>query len=89
MGREKAGFDLEKGGLVCGSCAAGMQRKRQLSMATIKQLQWIGSRDLQRASRIKFNRQTLREGLDFLEAFVPYHLGREPRSLTFLRQIRG
>jgi len=89
IGKTKVAFDLEKGGLVCGTCAsAGTNRKRYLSVGTVKQLQWIESRDLKRASRIKFNRQALREGLDFLEAFVPYHLGKEPRSLTFLRQIR-
>ena len=88
MGKAKVGYDLEKGGLVCGTCASGMQRKQHLSVGTIKQLQWIESKDLNRASRIKFDRQTLKEGLHFLEAFVPYHLGKEPRSLTFLRQIR-
>lgn len=88
MGKTKVGFDLKKGGLVCETCASKMQRKRYLSIGVIKQLQWIESRDLNRASRIRFNHQTLREGLEFLEAFVPYHLGKEPRSLTFLRQIR-
>jgi DNA repair protein RecO (recombination protein O) len=89
MGAAKAGFDLKKGGIVCAACATGTQRKQALSLATIKQLQWIESRDLNRASRIKFNGQTLKEGLDFLEAFVPYHLGKEPRSLIFLRKIRA
>ena len=89
MGKAKVGYSLEKGGLVCGTCATGMQQKQHLSVGTIKQLQWIGGRDLNRASRVKFNRQTLKEGLDFLEAFVPYHLGKEPRSLTFLKQIRA
>lgn len=88
MGKTTIGYDLKKGGLVCGTCASGMQRKQQLSVGMIKQLQWIESGDLNRASRIKFNRQALKEGLDFLEAFVPYHLGKEPRSLTFLKQIR-
>jgi DNA repair protein RecO (recombination protein O) len=88
MGREKVAFNLEKGGLVCETCASGMQRKRYLSKGIIKQLQWIESRDLNRASRIRFNHKALKEGLEFLEAFVPYHLGKEPRSLTFLRQIR-
>ena len=88
MGETSVGFDLEKGGLVCKKCASGAFRKRYLSKGMIKQLQWIESGDLNRASRIRFNHQALREGLDFLEAFVPYHLGKEPRSLTFLRQIR-
>ncbi len=88
VGGKKIAFNLEKGGLVCATCASGMQRKQYLSKGMIKQLQWIESRDLDRASRIRFNHQALKEGLEFLEAFVPYHLGKEPRSLTFLRQIR-
>lgn len=88
MGRKKVGFDLEKGGLVCETCASGIQRERYLSKGMIKQLQWIESQDLNRAARIRFNRQAIKEGLEFLEAFVPYHLGKEPRSLAFLRQLR-
>jgi DNA repair protein RecO (recombination protein O) len=38
--------------------------------------------------RVKFAPDALREGLEFLETFVPYHLGKEPRSLKFLQQIR-
>jgi DNA repair protein RecO (recombination protein O) len=37
---------------------------------------------------MKFTSGAIREGLEFLEAFVPYHLGKQPRSLKFLRQIR-
>ena len=88
MGRKRVGFDLEKGGLVCETCASGIQRERYLSKGMIKQLQWIESQDLNRAARIRFNRQAIKEGLEFLEAFVPYHLGKEPRSLAFLRQLR-
>lgn len=88
MEEKKVGFDLAKGGLVCKKCASGTFRKYFLSKGMIKQLQWIESGDLTRATRIRFNHQTLKEGLDFLEAFVPYHMGKEPRSLTFLRQIR-
>jgi hypothetical protein len=33
--------------------------------------------------------RALRESQEFLESFVPYHLGRQPRSLRVLRQLRG
>jgi DNA repair protein RecO (recombination protein O) len=82
-------FDMQLGGIVCNRCASGFSNKLYLSKGTIKQLLWIENKDLERASRIRFAPRTLKEGLDFLEAFVPYHLGKELRSLEFLRQIRG
>ena len=45
-------------------------------------------RQIQQASRIRFAPQALTEGTRLLEAFGPYHLGKKPRSLTFLEQIR-
>lgn len=81
-------FDLVKGGIVCDGCAPGALHKISLSKGTIKHLLWIERGDLSRAVRIRFAPQPLMEGLEFLETFVPYHLGKEPRSLKFLRQIR-
>jgi len=43
---------------------------------------------LSRAARMKFSPAAILESLDFLERFVPYHLGRQPRSLKVLRQLR-
>jgi DNA repair protein RecO (recombination protein O) len=60
----------------------------RLSKGTIKQLLWIRNGELAKAMRIKFTAQALQEGLQFSEAFVPYHLGKEPRSLMFLKQMR-
>ena len=86
----RVAIDLTKGGIVCNTCnpkTAG--NTYYLSKGTIKQLLWIESRNMLEAKRIRFTSQALKEGLEFLEAFVPYHLGKEPRSLSFLRQIRG
>ncbi|MBC8391130.1 MAG: DNA repair protein RecO [Deltaproteobacteria bacterium] len=80
--------DLVKGGLICDSCVTGGFGRICLSKGTIKQLSWLESGDLNKAARIRFNPQALKESLEFLETFVPYHLGSEPRSLKFLRQIR-
>ena len=81
-------FNRAKGGIVCDRCASKYSDEILLSKGTIKQLMWIERGDLRKAVRIRFDSQALKEGLDFLEAFVPYHLGKEPRSLKFLRQIR-
>lgn len=86
--RHRMNFDLSKGGVVCERCAPYGREEHCLSRGTIKQLQWIDNGDIRKATRIRFSAQALKEGLRFLESFVPYHLGKEPRSLKFLRQIR-
>lgn len=80
-------INLPAGGIVCRKCSTSTGSK-QMSRATIKQLLWVQSDNLTKAGRIRFNTSGTREALSFLEAFVPYHLGREPKSLKFLRQIR-
>ena len=80
--------DLQKGGILCGNCSSASATRITLSKGTIKQLLWVESGRLSKASRIKFNSAALKEGTEFLEEFVPYHLGRQPRSLKFLRQVR-
>jgi len=82
-------FDIIKGCLICDRCSSATLDKIYLSKGTIKQLLWVESGGLKKAGRIRFTKTALSEGLKFLEAFVPYHLGMEPRSLAFLRQIRG
>jgi len=81
--------DLSKGGILCDRCAAGAPRRMVLSKGTIKQLVWTQSGNIAKAGRIRFTPQALKEGQLFLEDFVPFHLGKKPRSLSFLQQIRG
>ena len=88
MKKTKFKFDLAKGRLICNGCDSGTLGTIFLSKGIIKQLHWVESRDLAKASRIKFTPKALKEGLQFLEAFVPYYLGKESRSLKFLQQIR-
>ena len=86
---DKLFFDIARGGITCRSCGATAVGGLGLSKGTVKQLIWVGSGDLAKASRIRFSSLTIKEALGLLEAFVPYHLGKQPRSLKFLRQIRG
>ncbi len=81
-------FNIARGGITCRNCASRASEGIRLSMGTLKQLLWAGSGDLAKAFRIRFSPNTISEALDFLEAFVPYHLGKQPRSLKFLRHIR-
>lgn len=81
-------FDISKGAIRCPGCASGSGGRIRLSKGTIKQLIWFENGDLKKASRVRFGTQALNESLELLEAFVPYILGMQPRSLKFLRQIR-
>ena len=81
------GFSLPAGGIICRQCG-GQKDSVRLSLGTVMQLLWVQSGDLKKAGRIRFNPKGTQEALAFLEAFVPYHLGRQLKSLKFLRQIR-
>jgi len=84
----KLSFDLSKGSIVCRGCVSNTARYIQLSKGTVKQLIWLQNNELKTAGRIKYSNSAISEGLAFLEAFVPFHIGREPRSLAILRNIR-
>jgi DNA repair protein RecO (recombination protein O) len=81
--------DLKGGGILCGSCSSRSESPISLARGTIKQLLWVESGDLAKATRMKFSPAALKESTHFLEAFASYHLGKQPRSLKFLRQVRG
>ncbi len=81
--------EIARGGVACPGCLPPDAGSHRLSKGTAKQLLWVAGGDLARAGRMKFTPRALWEGQAFLERFVPYHLGRLPRSLKVLRQLRG
>jgi DNA repair protein RecO (recombination protein O) len=81
-------FDLSKGGLVCDPCGASAPAQISLNKAAVKQMLWMERATLKAAGRVRFSVHDAKETLKFLEVFLPYHLGKEPRSLKFLRQVR-
>ncbi len=81
--------DLGKGGVVCNQCPSGSGGHLHLSRGTLKQLQWIADGDLTKARRARFTSSAVAEATRFLEAFVPYHIGRKLKSLKFLQSIRN
>lgn len=77
-----------KGGIVCPDCGASVNGRFRISKGTLKQLMWIDTEDLERAARMRFTPAATAEGLNFLETFVPYHIGKSPKSLKVLRTVR-
>lgn len=88
INQTRLSFDLIKGALVCGKCLSNSIKYVELSKGTVKQLIWLQNNELKTAERIKYSQTAITEGLNLLEAFVPYHIGREPKSLGFLKKIR-
>lgn len=85
---DRVAFDLSKGGIICQKCTGISLNRFFLSKGTIKRLLWVESGDLSKAAKIRFTSHAVKEGLDFLESYTTYHLGKEPQSLRFLKQIR-
>ncbi|MGD8343615.1 MAG: DNA repair protein RecO [Desulfobacterales bacterium] len=81
-------FDVTRGAILCQGCTSGSGGRIRLLKGTIKHLTWFESGDLRKASRVRFGIQALKESIEMLEAFVPYILGVQPRSLKFLKEIR-
>ncbi len=81
--------DLAGGGILCSRCRKTGGESLKLSRGTIKQLLWIQNREPATAARIRIAPRSIEEGLFFLESFVQYHLGKELKSLNFLKQIRS
>ncbi len=89
MAQNQFCVDLGQGGVVCQQCPSGARGGHlHLSKGTLKQLQWIAKGDLSKALRIRFSPRTLAEASKFLEAFVPYHIGKKPKSLRVLQEMR-
>ncbi|MDL2286417.1 DNA repair protein RecO [Desulfococcaceae bacterium OttesenSCG-928-F15] len=90
LGEDASGtirFDLGRGRVLCPQCQPS-SRVQSMSLGTLKALSWVQYRDRDAAGRIQFSGQSRMEGLDFLENFMGFHLGREFRSLRYLRNVR-
>ncbi|NNF98507.1 MAG: DNA repair protein RecO [Desulfobacteraceae bacterium] len=81
-------LSLSAGGVICPSCSGSRSANMKLSKGTIKLLQWMDGGDITKAGRIRFSAAEQKESLLFLESFIPYHIGREPKSLKFLKNYR-
>ena len=82
-------FDFKEGEIICKNCLKKKSKHSMtISKGTLKQLFWINNTDIKKADRIKFSSYAMKEGAVLLEAFIPFHIGRDFKSLQFLRSIR-
>lgn len=89
VAQKTIGFDFKEGGIICSKCDTRSSRYgMKVSKGTLKQLSWINTRDVAKADRIKFSRIAIKEGEQLLESFISFHIGREFKSLNFLKQLR-
>ncbi len=85
----KVTFDFKDGRIFCSRCAPVTSRfGMQVSKGTLKQLFWINHNHVSRVDRIRFSNFAIREGERLLESFIPYHIGKEFKSLQFLKRLR-
>ena len=80
--------DPARGGIACPTCMGSSNDRPKISKGTLKQLNWTDTGDLERAARVRFTAAAVAEGLTFLESFVPFHIGKSPKSLKVLRKVR-
>lgn len=87
FGGSSVSFDVKRGGVLCEECASQAVGLFSLSKGTIKVLTWVSNAPLEKIHRLRFSKQAVEESLQMLEAFVPYYLGKETKSLKFLKQL--
>ncbi|MCW7754664.1 DNA repair protein RecO [Desulfobotulus sp. H1] len=81
-------FDYGRGRILCGTCSP-VAKVCAMAPGTVKTLCWLQERVSEGPGRVQFSREAAREGLLFLESFVSFHMGRDFRSLRYLRSVRG
>ena len=87
-GQGRICFDHARGGVVCPECGTCPAPGPVLSVGAVKQLLWLNRGDLAAAGRMKLSQEAMDRGRDLLESFLAYHLGKEPKSLRFLKDLR-
>ncbi len=86
---KKVIFDIGNGRFVCNKCQAKVAANYiKVSKGTLKQLAWINENEISKAKRMRFSRLAIIEGEAFLQAFIPFHIGRDFKSLKFLKRIK-
>ncbi len=82
-------FDVARGGIRCSSCGTGHRDCIPVSHGTVKTLLMGKNMDAERIQRLILSDSALRESSQIFRSFVRYILGRDPRSLRVLDEIKG
>jgi len=81
-------FDPRKGAILCPTCTTTPSKLLKLSKGAIKHLQWIGNQNFEQSRRLKYSPEAIAEGKQFLERFVPFCIGKQPKSLLFFKKLQ-
>jgi DNA repair protein RecO (recombination protein O) len=82
-------FDSEKGGVVCGICAAGLASSIPVSAGTAKFLSTASKLTMDKLLRLTPGRDFTSEGNAVMSSFIHYHLGKELKSRKFMDKMKG
>lgn len=81
-------FDIQQCGIICPNCDHVNSDHLSISKGTIKYLQWLIDCDMIQVAQLRFSTQSTLECTHLMESLISYHLGKCPKSLLFLKQIR-
>jgi len=81
-------FNIEQGGVICGSCTAKVSgRLYPLQIGTWKLLRLAQTLPLDKLSRLRFDSRAQEQCLGLVQGFLSHHWGRDLRSFKFLDKI--
>jgi len=80
-------FSISRGGVVCDLCSQNGKDEYYVSQGTLKLLQQAYIMSIDKISRLIFSTQALAESREILPRFIQYHLGKELKTLKFLRKM--
>jgi DNA repair protein RecO (recombination protein O) len=92
-------FDIKNGRITCQKCVSEWMKKTErkayftatdiyVSTGTINELRWIQNNDRQAGFRIRLKSSSVKESRAVFGRFLPFHLGKELKSLRLLDRIR-
>jgi DNA repair protein RecO (recombination protein O) len=81
-------FDAARGGLTCSICAPGGREAIPVSLGTIRTLLLAQEMEIGRLGRLFLSDQSADESRRLLAHFIRHLLGREPKSVHVLNEIR-
>lgn len=80
-------FSVTGGGIICGNCVAKEDMAFRISKGTVNFIRKIASLPLSRTGQIKVAREVGMETEKALKMFMPYHIGRQVKSMKFLEEM--
>jgi len=82
-------FSPEKGGVLCGPCAAGSAGLISMTQGTARFLETAERMDASRLSRLRPGEHFAREAGELLDMFIKFQTGRELKTRKFISRLKN